>query len=70
MVRRHELTDAEWERSGTHSEAGAYSVDRWLQIYAEHPREHGEQARRVLDALDRLQWNDEPDITWLGEGAA
>ncbi|MER2091995.1 MAG: alpha-ketoacid dehydrogenase subunit beta [Saccharopolyspora rectivirgula] len=25
---------------------------------------------RVLDALDRLQWNDEPDITWLGEGAA
>src|SRR5690606_1435813 len=25
---------------------------------------------RVLDALDLLQWNDEPDITWLGEGAA
>ena len=45
------LTDAEWERAGTHTEAGAYSVDRWLQIYAEHPREHGEQARRVLDAL-------------------
>ena len=45
------LTDAEWDRAGTHSEAGAYSVDRWLQIYAEHPREHGEQARRVLDAL-------------------
>jgi hypothetical protein len=45
------LTEAEWERAGTHSEAGAYSVDRWLQIYAEHPREHGEQARRVLDAL-------------------
>ena len=45
------LTDAEWEREGTHSEAGAYSVDRWLQIYAEHPCEHCEQARRVLHAL-------------------
>lgn len=45
------LTDQEWERAGTHSELGAYSVDRWLEIYAEHPREHAEQARRVLDAL-------------------
>jgi hypothetical protein len=45
------LTEAEWAREGTHSEAGAYSVDRWLRIYAEHPREHADQARRVLDAL-------------------
>ena len=45
------LSDAEWARSGTHSELGAYSVDRWLEIYAEHPREHAGQARRVLDAL-------------------
>src|SRR6476620_4264180 len=26
------LTPAEWDRAGTHSESGAYSVDKWLQI--------------------------------------
>jgi hypothetical protein len=45
------LTEDEWARAGTHSEIGTYSVERWLRIYAEHPREHGEQARRVLEAL-------------------
>lgn len=37
------LTPAEWGREGTHSEGGAYSVMRWLQIYAEHPHEHAAQ---------------------------
>lgn len=37
------LTPAEWDREGTHSEGGAYSVMRWLQIYAEHPHEHAAQ---------------------------
>ena len=45
------LTEAEWAREGTHTEGGAYSVEIWLGIYANHPREHGDQARRVLDAL-------------------
>ena len=45
------LTEAEWARTGTHSESGEYSVATWLRIYAEHPREHGDQARRVLEAL-------------------
>lgn len=39
------LTPEEWDRHGTHSEGGAYSVDRWLEIYAEHPHEHAEQIR-------------------------
>lgn len=39
------LTPDEWERTGTHSESGPYSVDRWLKIYASHPHEHGEQIR-------------------------
>jgi hypothetical protein len=39
------LTPAEWERSGTHSESGPYSVDRWLEIYAAHSHDHAEQIR-------------------------
>ncbi len=41
------LTPEEWERAGTHSESGAYSVDRWLEIYVRHPHEHAEQIRRA-----------------------
>ena len=39
------LTPQEWERHGMHSESGAYSVDRWLEIYASHPHEHAAQIR-------------------------
>jgi len=39
------LTPAEWGRSGTHAESGAYSVDRWLEIYAGHSHEHADQIR-------------------------
>jgi hypothetical protein len=42
------LTDAEWARAGTHSESGPYSVERWLEIYAEHAVKHAAQIRRAL----------------------
>ncbi len=41
------LTAEEWARTGTHSESGAYSVDRWLAIYAKHSHEHADQIRRA-----------------------
>ncbi|MFN0092025.1 MAG: DinB family protein [Acidimicrobiales bacterium] len=41
------LEPAEWERAGTHSESGPYSVDTWLEIYAAHAEEHAEQLRRA-----------------------
>lgn len=41
------LTDAEWNRVGRHSESGAYSVDRWLAIYAGHSHDHADQIRRT-----------------------
>jgi hypothetical protein len=41
------LSPAEWERTGTHSESGAYSVRRWLEIYADHPHDHADQIRRA-----------------------
>jgi len=44
------LTPGEWERRGTHSEAGAYSVDDWLRIYAGHPHDHAGQIRAARGA--------------------
>ena len=41
------LTPAEWQRIGTHSESGPYSVDRWLRIYAGHTHDHADQIRRA-----------------------
>jgi predicted transcriptional regulator len=41
------LTEAEWGRTGTHSESGPYGVDRWLEIYAAHCHEHAEQIHRT-----------------------
>lgn len=40
------LGEPEWARTGTHSESGAYGVETWLQIYAEHCHDHAEQVRR------------------------
>jgi hypothetical protein len=41
------LTPEEWERSGTHSDSGPYSVDDWLRIYAGHSHDHADQIRRA-----------------------
>lgn len=41
------LTEADWQRTGTHSEEGPYGVERWLEIYAVHCRDHAEQIRRA-----------------------
>lgn len=41
------LTPAEWGRTGTHSESGPYSVDRWLSTYAGHTHDHADQIRRA-----------------------
>lgn len=41
------LTPDEWDRSGTHTESGRYSVDDWLSIYAGHAHDHAEQIRQA-----------------------
>ena len=51
LLRR--LTDAQWARSGTHSESGTYGAETWLGIYAEHLDVHQRQVRRILDAWRR-----------------
>ena len=46
------LTTDEWDRVGVHSESGAYSVDSWLEIYADHCHEHADQIRRARRGED------------------
>ena len=40
------MTDADWRRTGTHSESGAYSAEGWLRIYGEHAHIHAGQIRK------------------------
>ena len=40
------LTEEEWQRAGTHSERGPYSVEDWLTICANHGHDHAKQIER------------------------
>ena len=44
------LTPAEWDRGGTHSESGPYSVDDWLRIETNHSHDHAAQIRTARDS--------------------
>ncbi|HYK22258.1 MAG TPA: DinB family protein [Pyrinomonadaceae bacterium] len=46
------LSDEDWQRAGTHSESGRYTLEDWLRIYAAHAHNHAAQIRRLRDALD------------------
>ncbi|CAN5788228.1 putative metal-dependent hydrolase [soil metagenome] len=41
------IAPGEWERAGTHSDSGSYSVTDWLRIYARHSHDHADQIRRA-----------------------
>lgn len=45
------MSEEDWQREGTHSESGPYSVADWLRIYAAHAHNHAAQIRRLRDAL-------------------
>jgi DinB superfamily len=49
------MSPADWLREATHSQAGAFGAERWLQIYAGHAHKHARQIRAARDAAtDRL----------------
>ncbi len=48
LLRR--ATDADWAKSGVHTEAGQYGAEDWLQVYAEHLEKHSRQLERNLAA--------------------
>ncbi len=41
------MTEADWAKTGTHTESGPYSAERWLEIYAAHAHDHAGQIRRA-----------------------
>jgi len=45
------MSDADWNREGTHSESGRYTAEQWLAIYAAHAHNHAAQIKRLRDAL-------------------
>jgi DinB family protein len=47
------LTEPEWQRHGTHSEIGAYSVELWLEIYGVHAHNHAKQIRAARASRHR-----------------
>ena len=46
------MTGVEWERAGTHSESGSYTIEGWLEIYAVHAHEHADQIRRARATVE------------------
>lgn len=47
------MSEADWQRAGTHSESGRYSAEDWLTIYAAHAHNHAAQIQRLRDALTK-----------------
>lgn len=46
------LEEQDWVREGTHTEVGAFGVEKWLEIYATHAHSH---ARQIVEALGRAK---------------
>lgn len=45
------MSEDDWQRTGTHTESGEYSTEKWLKIYADHAHNHADQIRRLRDAV-------------------
>jgi hypothetical protein len=59
LLRR--LSEAEWQRAGTHSESGRYAVEDWLRIYSGHAHDHADQIRRARATLSEATRQDARD---------
>ena len=46
------LSEEQWQRAGTHTEVGRYSVEDWLQTYADHAHNHADQIGRARAAAN------------------
>jgi hypothetical protein len=45
LVKR--LSEEDLEKFGEHTEAGKYTIARWLETYTRHPYDHGDQMVRA-----------------------
>ena len=46
------LEESDLEKSGVHTEAGQYTIAKWLEGYTNHPKDHGDQLVRALKGLN------------------
>ena len=46
-----EMIEADWAKPGWHTEAGPYSPETWLTIYAAHAHGHAAQIRTLREAV-------------------
>jgi len=47
------LSEAEWQRDGTHSEVGRFGLDTWLRTYGPHAHRHADQIRVARGAASK-----------------
>jgi hypothetical protein len=45
------MSEEDWQRTGTHTESGLYSTEKWLTIYASHAHDHADQIRRLREVV-------------------
>ncbi|MCU1267157.1 MAG: DinB superfamily protein [Acidobacteria bacterium] len=46
-----QMSGADWDREGSHTESGRYAVADWLKIYSAHAHNHAAQIRALRAAL-------------------
>ena len=49
------FSEADWAKSGRHTESGAYGAEPWLTIYAQHLEDHARQIENNLAAWQKTQ---------------
>jgi hypothetical protein len=42
------LSEEQLQNSGTHTESGEYSIQKWVDSYTNHPVDHGQQITKAL----------------------
>lgn len=42
------LSTEDFEKYGEHSESGKYTVQKWLETYTKHPRDHADQIKSAV----------------------
>lgn len=46
IIRR--LSESDLTKTGEHTEYGAFTIARWIEVYTRHPRDHGNQITEAL----------------------
>lgn len=47
------FTEMDWKKVGKHSEYGAYSAEKWLELYSDHLTVHTDQLNRILTQWEK-----------------